>query len=75
MNCTRSVIGSQPFFVNKFSDMMEDVSEATGLSKIYSNHCIKAISIALWSNGDLINRYTISISRYRNEPSLQRHYT
>lgn len=53
--------------------MMKDISVAAGLSKIYTNYCIRATSITLWSNAGLTNRHIMSISGHRNEQSLQ-HY-
>lgn len=64
---------NRPFGVNKLANMMKDISAAAGLSKIYTNHCVRATSITLWSNAGLTNRHIMSISGHRNEQSLQ-HY-
>ncbi|CAB4010182.1 Transposable element P transposase, partial [Paramuricea clavata] len=64
---------NRPLGINKLGDMMKDISTAAGLSKIYTNHCVRATSITLWSNAGLTNRHIMSISGHRNEQSLQ-HY-
>ena len=51
----------------------EKISEAVGLSKIYTNHSIRATAITLWSNAGVPNRHIMSISGHRNEQSLA-HY-
>ena len=51
----------------------EKISEAAGLSKLYTNHSIRATAITLWSNADVPNRHIMSISGHRNEQSLA-HY-
>ena len=64
---------NRPLRVNKLADMMKSISSAAGLSKIYTNHCVRATSITLWSNAGLTNRHIMSISGHRNEQSLK-HY-
>ena len=64
---------NRPLGVNKLGDMMKDISKAAALSKIYTNHCVRATSITLWSNAGFTNRHIMSISGHRNEQSLQ-HY-
>ena len=64
---------NRPLGINKLGDLMKHISTAAGLSKIYTNHCVRATSIALWSNAGLTNRHIMSISGHRNEQSLQ-HY-
>lgn len=49
------------------------ISEAAGLSKISTNHSIRATAITLWSNAGVDNRHIMSISGHRNEQSLA-HY-
>ena len=53
--------------------MMKNISSAAKLSQIYTNHCVRATSITLWSNAGLPNRHIMAISGHRNEQSLQ-HY-
>ena len=63
----------RPLGVNKLGDMMKDISTAASLSKIYTNHSVRATSITLWSNAGFTNRHIMQISGHRNEQSLQ-HY-
>lgn len=64
---------NRPLGVNKLGDMMKDISSAAKLSQVYTNHCVRATSITLWSNAGLPNRHIMAISGHRNEQSLQ-HY-
>ena len=62
---------NRPLGVNKLGDMMKDISTAASLSKIYTNHSVRATSITLWSNAGFTNRHIMQISGHRNEQSLQ----
>ena len=64
---------AKPLGVNSLANMMKKISEAAGLSKIYTNHSIRATAITLWSNAGVPNRHIMSISGHRNEQSLA-HY-
>ncbi|XP_031561324.1 uncharacterized protein LOC116297270 [Actinia tenebrosa] len=57
--------------VNKLGEMMKDLSRAANLSQIYTNHCVRATAITLWSNAGLSNRHIMSLSGHRNENSLR----
>ena len=59
----------RPLGVNTLANMMKKISEAAGLSKIYTNHSIRATAITLWSNAGVPNRHIMSISGHRNEQS------
>ena len=54
---------------------MKDLSKAANLSKIYTNHCVRATAITLWSNAGLSNRHIMSLSGHRNENSLRSYNT
>ena len=60
----------RPLGVNALANMMKKISEAAGLSKIYTNHRIRATAITLWSNAGVPNRHIMLISGHRNEQSL-----
>ena len=61
----------RPVGVNTFANMMKKISEAAGLSKIYTNHSIRAAAITLWSNAGVPNRHIMSISGHQNcRPSV-----
>ena len=59
-----------PLGVNTLAKMMKKISEAAGLSKVYTNHNISAKAITLWSNPGVPNRHIMSISGHRNKESL-----
>ena len=63
----------RPLGVNTLANMMKKISKAAGLSRIYTNHSIRATAITLWSNAGVPNRHIMSISGHRNEQSLA-HY-
>lgn len=41
---------ARPIGVNKLDVMMKSISKAAKLSKIYTNHSVRAAAITLWSN-------------------------
>ncbi len=62
---------NRPLGVNKLGDMMKDISAEAELSQKYTNHCVRATAITLWSNAGLANRHIMAISGHRNEQSLR----
>ena len=58
---------NRPLGVNALGNMMKTIIEAAGLSKIYTNHFVRATSIRLWSNLGLTNRHIMAISGHRSE--------
>ena len=50
---------------------MKEFSKAANLSQVYTNHCIRATAITLWSDAGLSNRHIMSLSGHRNENSLK----
>ena len=50
--------------------MMKTISEEARLSKVYTNHCVRATAITLWSNAGISNRHIMAISGHRSEQSL-----
>ena len=61
---------ARPLGVNTLANMMKKISEAAPLSKVDTNHSIRAIAITLWSNAGVPNRHILSISGHRNEQPL-----
>ena len=51
--------------------MMKDISAEAELSQKYTNHCVRATAITLWSNAGLANRHIMPISGHRNDQSLR----
>ena len=64
---------NKPLGVNTLSNMMKEISKAAKLSKLYTNHCIRASAITLWSEAGLASRHIMKISGHKNEQSLK-HY-
>lgn len=62
---------NRPLGVNKLAVMMKEISEEAQLSMKYTNHCVRATAITLWSNAGLENRHIMAISGHRNEQSLK----
>ena len=50
---------NRPLGVNKLSAMMKDISSAGGLSRIYTNHSVRATAITLWANANARLRLVI----------------
>ena len=65
---------NRPLGINKLSTMMKDISSAAGLSRIYTNHSIRATAMTLWSTAGLTNREIMAISGHRNKSSLKRYH-
>ena len=61
--------------VNKLGGLMKELSVAAGLSQVYTNHCVRATAITLWSDAGLSNRHIMTISGHRNENSLKSYNT
>ena len=66
---------ARPVGVNTLDAMMKSISEAASLSQIYTNHCVRATAITLWSNAGIPNRHIMAISGHRNEQSLAHYNT
>ena len=66
---------NKPFGVNKLAAMIKDISERAYLSRIYTNHSIRATAITLWSNAQVPSRHIMAISGHRSEASLRNYNT
>ncbi|KAL9966702.1 hypothetical protein ACROYT_G024816 [Oculina patagonica] len=53
--------------------MMKEIGTAAKLSKVYTNHCVWATAMTLWSEAGLSDRHICHISGYRN-PNSRQHY-
>ena len=60
----------KPLSVNKLSSIMKQISKAAGLSKVYTNHCLRETAITLLSEAKVPNRHIMAISGHRSEASL-----
>ncbi|XP_031566888.1 uncharacterized protein LOC116301864 [Actinia tenebrosa] len=61
---------NKPLGVNKLGDMMKSISIGAGLSKVYTNHSVRATAITMWSNAGIPTRHIMSISGHTNEQSI-----
>ncbi|KAL9960013.1 hypothetical protein ACROYT_G033403 [Oculina patagonica] len=61
---------ARPLGMNSLAKMMKIISEEARLSKIYTNHCVRATAITLWSNAGISNRHIMAISGHRSAQSL-----
>lgn len=64
---------NRPLGVNSLGSMMTTISKEANLSTVYTNHCVRATTITLWSEAGLADRHICQISGHRN-PSSLRHY-
>ena len=56
---------------NLLSDMMRRISESAGLSRVYTNHCLRATSITALQKAGFSDRMICSVSGHKNPTSLQ----
>ena len=54
---------------------MKEISQAAQLSRVYTNHSVRATAITLWSNAGVPNHHIMAISGHRNEQSLAHYNT
>ena len=59
-----------PMGKNKLGNMMVRISKDAGLSKIYTNHCLRATCISILDREGFENRDICQISGHANESSL-----
>ena len=61
---------ARPIGANKLDGMMKSIGEEAKLSKMYTNHSVRATAITLCSNAGVQNRHIMAISGQRSEQSL-----
>lgn len=66
---------SRPLGVNRLGGMMKEISRLAGLSRIFTNHSVRATAITLWSNAQVPSRHIMAISGHRSEASLKSYNT
>ena len=66
---------NKPLGINKLDSMMKEISQSAQLSRVYTNHSVRATAITLWSNAGVPNRHIMAISGHRNEQSLAHYNT
>ena len=62
---------NKPLGVNRLAGMMKELSKLSSLSKIYTNHSVRATAITLWSDAQVPSRHIMAISGHRSEASLR----
>ena len=62
---------NKPLGVNRLTGMMKEISKLASLSRIYTNHSVRATAITLWSNAQVPSRHIMAISGHRSEASLK----
>ena len=53
---------ARPLGIHSLAKMMKDIRVEARLSKVYTNHCVRAAAITLWSNSWISNRQIMAIS-------------
>jgi len=66
---------SRPLGNNKLGSMMREILEAARLSRLYTNHSVRATAITLWSDAQIPSRHIMNISSHRNEDSIKYYNT
>ena len=66
---------NKPLGVNKIEAMMREISKLASLSRIFTNHSVRATEITLWSNAQVPSRHIMAISGHRSETSLRNYNT
>ena len=56
--------------INRLCKIMKEISLGASLSKTYTNHCVRATAITLWSDSSVPARHIMSIPGHANEQSL-----
>ena len=57
--------------VATLSRMMKEISQEANLSKVYTNHCIRATSVTVLDNCGIEARHIMSVSGHRSENSIR----
>ena len=60
-----------PLGVNTLGNIMKEISVAAKLSKIYTNHCIRATSVTLLDRAGIPVHRIMQVSGHRNEGSVK----
>ena len=60
-----------PLGMNQISNMMGKISKEAELSKVYTNHCIRASAITTLNNAGVETRMIMTLSEHRNEASVR----
>ena len=61
---------NEPLGVNTLRKFMKTISKSAGLSKEYTNHCIRSTTITLLNHCGFESRHIATVSGHRNTASL-----
>ncbi len=61
----------KPLGVNSIGEIMKDISKRLKLSKIYTNHCIRATCVTILSNHGVEARHIMRVTGHKSESSLK----
>ena len=65
---------NRPVGKNKLAMFMKEISKDASLSRMYTNHSVRATAITLWANSGLTDREIMAISGHRSEASLRSYH-
>lgn len=65
---------NRPMGINSLSKMMSQISMEAKLSRVYTNHSVRATSITLWTEAGIPDRQIMAISGHRSEGSLKSYH-
>ena len=60
----------RPVGANKIGTFMQEISKASGLSRIYTNHCVRATAVTVLCNAGVEENDVICVSGHKNVQSL-----
>ena len=63
----------RPLGINKLGSLMKEISSGAELSRMYTNHSVRATCITLLSKANVPSRHIMAISGHQSETTLQ-HY-
>ena len=60
----------RPQGINTIGNFMPDISKAAGLSKVYTNHCLRATAVTVLANSGVDATDIIAVSGHKNVQSI-----
>ncbi|CAG2246888.1 KCTD1_15 [Mytilus edulis] len=66
---------SRPYGERMLNDMMKSISKDAGLSKVYTNHCVRATTINVLAHSGVSDREIMKITGHKCERSLNSYHS
>ncbi|CAG2211426.1 KCTD1_15 [Mytilus edulis] len=66
---------SRPYGIRMLNDMMKSISKDAGLSKVYTNHCVRATTINVLAHSGVSDREIMKITGHKCERSLNSYHS